>query len=99
MDDLLIGRRSTDFPKNDAVADALHEDIIAFEKYVNAFNQEKKPMFDLLIEHIKEAVGEAVTGAEVIIYVYKKYIICFSAKSMGHSPQDWVFPGQISTLY
>ena len=67
MDDLLIGRRPpTDFPKIDAVADALHEDILAFEKYVNTFNNEKKPMFDLLIEHIKEAVGEAVAGAEVI---------------------------------
>lgn len=70
MEDLLIGRRPpADFPKIDVVADALHEDILAFEKYVNSFNQEKKAMFDLLIEHIKGTVSEAVAGAEVILFI------------------------------
>ena len=43
----------------------LHEEITAFEKAVNNFNQDKKTLFDSLIESVKQAAAEAVPGAEV----------------------------------
>ena len=47
---------------------------------VQVYNKDKKPQFDALIAHIKEAVNEVVLGAEVMMNdVYLHFSVIFMA--------------------
>jgi hypothetical protein len=66
MDSLLHETKpNPDVWKANIVANMLHEEILAFEKAVNNYNKDKAPLFESLINSIKEVVEEAAPGSEV----------------------------------
>ncbi len=52
-------RPRVEFAKYENVSKILHDEILAFEKAVNNFNQEKKELFDSLLKIMKSNVDEA----------------------------------------
>jgi non-canonical poly(A) RNA polymerase PAPD5/7 len=61
-------QKNTDVLKTDDIAPLLHEEILHFEQWINQYNQEKKTLFDNLINYIKQAVNESIPNSECYIY-------------------------------
>jgi len=58
----------TEFWKHEALCAALSEEVAAFEKSVDEYNEEKKPQFDNLIKLMQGAVREVAADAEFYVY-------------------------------
>lgn len=58
----------TEFWKHEALAAALCEEVMAFEKSVDEYFEEKKPQFDNLIKLMQGAVREVAADAEFYVY-------------------------------
>jgi len=59
---------NVDFWKQEALVNALKEEVASFEKVVDEFNTEKKSLFDSLIKMMQQAVLEVVSDSEVTLF-------------------------------
>ena len=58
-------KQNIEFWKQENLANALHEEILGFERSVDNFNAEKKTLFESLISLFIQAAEEVVPNVEV----------------------------------